>query len=42
LDFRVYYTATDAMLDGQDKVAFDMGSWSDGVRVKTVETLFQD
>ena len=41
-DFRVYYAATDAMLDGQDKVVFDMGSWSDGLPLKTVETIMQD
>jgi para-nitrobenzyl esterase len=41
-DFRVYYAATDAMLDGQNNVAFDMGFWSDGIPVKDVETIMQD
>jgi alpha-beta hydrolase superfamily lysophospholipase len=42
LDFRAYYAATDAMLDGQNEVEFDMGSWSDRFPVKAVETLMRD
>ncbi len=42
LDFRAYYAATDAMLDGLNEVVFDMGSWSDGIRVKAVETIMRD
>jgi para-nitrobenzyl esterase len=41
LDFRVYYAATDAMLDGKASVDFTLGVWSDGVPVKPVETLLE-
>jgi pimeloyl-ACP methyl ester carboxylesterase len=41
LDFRVYYAATDAMLDGKARVDFTLGVWSDGVPVKPVETLLE-
>lgn len=40
-DTRVYYAATDAMLDGQMRPGFDVGVWSDGTSVKPVETLLQ-
>ena len=39
LDFRVYYAAVDAVLDGQVRVPFDLGSWSDGTPVLSVEML---
>ncbi len=39
LDFRVYYAAVDAVIDGQARVAFDLGNWSDGTPVLPVETL---
>ncbi len=42
LDFRAYYAATDAMLDGLNEVTFDMGSWSDGIPVKAVEILMRE
>jgi|GEM_PF-418524 len=41
-DYRVYYAATDSMLDGMNEAAFDLGAWSDGVSVKPVETLMKD
>lgn len=36
LDFRFYYAALDAALDGQDNLTFDMGTWSDETPVKPV------
>lgn len=39
LDTRVYYAATDALLDGQARPGFDLGTWSDGTPVKPVETI---
>jgi hypothetical protein len=38
-DYRFYWAALDAMLAGQPKPTFDMGAWSDGVRVKPVLQL---
>jgi dienelactone hydrolase len=42
LDFRYYYAALDAALDGQDTVTFAMGNWSDGTPVKKVERLLPE
>ncbi|MEI6125503.1 MAG: alpha/beta fold hydrolase [Pseudomonadota bacterium] len=39
LDYRFYYAALDAALDGQDTVTFAAGNWSDGTPVKKVELL---
>ncbi len=33
MDWRYYWAALDANLDGQRTVAFDLGTWSDGVSV---------
>jgi len=38
-DWRFYWAALDAALDGQGSLAFDMGSWSDGVPVAPVLQL---
>jgi hypothetical protein len=38
-DFRIHYAAVDAALDGQTRVAFDRGRWSDGQPAKPVQTL---
>ncbi|HOT45531.1 MAG TPA: hypothetical protein PLM53_11465 [Spirochaetota bacterium] len=38
-DYRVFWAALDAALDGKNTLAFDMGTWSDGVPVKTVTQL---
>ena len=35
-DWRFYWAALDAALDGQDTASFDMGCWSDGTPVKPV------
>ena len=42
LDYRYYYAALDAALDGQDTVTFAMGNWSDGTPVKKVERLLPE
>jgi dienelactone hydrolase len=42
LDYRCFYAALDAALDGQQQVPFDMGSWSDGTPVKKVERLLPE
>ena len=42
LDYRFYYAALDAALDGQDNVTFAMGNWSDGTPVKKVEQLLPE
>jgi len=39
LDFRFFYAALDAALDGQDGLSFDPGDWSDGTPVKPVVQL---
>jgi len=42
LDYRFFYAALDAALDGQDKVTFTMGNWSDGTPVKKVKRLLPE
>jgi len=42
LDYRFFYSALDAALDGQDLVTFAMGNWSDGTPVKKVERLLPE
>ena len=42
LDYRYYYAALDAALDGRDTVTFAMGNWSDGTPVKKVERLLPE
>ncbi len=39
LDYRFYWAALDAALNGQASLDFDMGNWSDGVPVNAVEQL---
>ncbi len=38
-DYRVFWPALDAALDGQNTLTFDMGNWSDGTPVKAVTQL---
>ncbi|MBP7736146.1 MAG: hypothetical protein KA369_09265 [Spirochaetes bacterium] len=38
-DYRVFWAALDAALDGCDTLSFDMGTWSDGTPVKAVTQL---
>ncbi|MFC1592000.1 hypothetical protein ACFL43_05710 [Thermodesulfobacteriota bacterium] len=38
-DYRIHFAAVDAALDGQTRLAFNRGEWSDGVAVKPVYTL---
>jgi dienelactone hydrolase len=38
-DYRYYWAALDAMMAGEAKPSFDMGSWSDGLPVKLVLRL---
>ena len=38
-DYRVFWAALDAALDGQNTLTFNMGAWSDGVPVKAVTQL---
>jgi len=40
-DYRVFWAALDAALDGRDTLDFDMGAWSDGTPVKAVTHLAQ-
>jgi dienelactone hydrolase len=42
LDYRFYYAALDAALDGRDAVPFAMGNWSDGTPVKKVKRLLPE
>ena len=42
IDFRVYYAAVDAAIDGQTRVTFDMGEWEDGTPVIPVEMVIED
>ena len=42
LDYRYYYAALDAALDGRDTVTFAMGNWSDGTPVTKVERLLPE
>jgi hypothetical protein len=42
LDYRFYYAALDAALDGRDTVSFSMGNWSDGTPVKKVKRLLPE
>ncbi|MBN2107487.1 MAG: hypothetical protein JW832_08660 [Deltaproteobacteria bacterium] len=42
LDYRFYYAALDAALDGRDTVTFAMGNWSDGTPVKKVKRLLPE
>ncbi len=42
LDYRFYYAALDAALDGRDTVSFAMGTWSDGTPVKKVKRLLPE
>ena len=42
IDFRVHYAALDAALDGQTRVDFDMGKWSDGRAVAPVIVKDED
>jgi dienelactone hydrolase len=39
LDYRFYWAALDAVMDGQVALAFDMGTWSDGVPAASVDEL---
>ena len=39
LDYRFYWAALDAALNGQVFLDFDMGNWSDGTPVNPVEQL---
>ncbi len=42
MDWRYYWAALDANLDGQRTVAFDLGTWSDGVPVAAPTALAAD
>jgi pimeloyl-ACP methyl ester carboxylesterase len=42
LDYRFYYAALDAALDGKETAVFAMGNWSDGTPVKRVERLLPE
>jgi hypothetical protein len=42
LDYRFYYAALDAALEGHDSLVFAMGNWSDGEPVKKVERLLPE
>jgi len=42
LDFRYYYAALDAVLAGERRLTFDLGTWSDGQPVAPPVTLAED
>ena len=42
VDFRYYYAALDAVLAGQRRLTFDLGTWSDGRPVAAPLTLAED
>ena len=41
MDFRYYWAALDALIDGKKEYNFDMGSWSDGVPFVKVTKAYQ-
>ena len=40
LDYGYYWYAMDALIDGEEHMAFDLGNWSNGQAIKPVEFLY--